>query len=167
MWTNVFGMQKQYSNELDDAVISVIHDSGLEVPYGRSVSFSGFFQDKALLSKIIQKGIPYSFFEKVRRFAFLSDDGWADALGISLKSLQRYKQSEKIFKPIQAEKIMEIAEVTQIGLEVFGSADKLNSWLETPSFALGNEKPIVLIKDSFGKELVISELLRIEHGIFV
>jgi putative toxin-antitoxin system antitoxin component (TIGR02293 family) len=62
---------------------------------------------------------------------------------------------------------MEMAEVTQIGLDVFGSIEKLRSWLHTPSFALGNVKPVELLKDSYGKELVLTELVRINHGILV
>ena len=35
------------------------------------------------------------------------------------------------------------------------------------SYALGKLKPIELLKDSYGKEMVIGELNRINHGILV
>ena len=60
-----------------------------------------------------------------------------------------------------------MAEVTKEGLEVFGNMDKLKLWLNTPNFSLGKIKPIELLKDSYGKELVIGELTRISHGILV
>lgn len=60
-----------------------------------------------------------------------------------------------------------IAEVTSIGLDVFGEMDKFKLWFDTPNFALGNKKPMELLKDSDGKELVISELTRINYGILV
>lgn len=63
--------------------------------------------------------------------------------------------------------VIEIAEVTKIGLEVFGDMDKLKLWLDTPNFALGKSKPIELLKDSYGKELVLSELIKINYGILV
>jgi putative toxin-antitoxin system antitoxin component (TIGR02293 family) len=82
--------------------------------------------------------------------------------------LHRYKkQSSKPFKPNQSEKIIEIAEVTNVGLDVFEDMDKFKLWLDTPNFALGELKPLDLLKDSYGKELVISELTRINHGILV
>ncbi|MFN6064781.1 MAG: antitoxin Xre/MbcA/ParS toxin-binding domain-containing protein, partial [Bacteroidota bacterium] len=82
--------------------------------------------------------------------------------------LQRYRAfPEHHFKPIHSEKIIEIAEVTKVGLDVFGNVEKLNLWLNTPSFALGKLKPIELLKDSYGKEMVISELHRMNYGIFV
>jgi putative toxin-antitoxin system antitoxin component (TIGR02293 family) len=58
-------------------------------------------------------------------------------------------------------------EVKQLGLEVFGRMEKLSLWLETPNYALGSLKPIDLLKDSSGKELVIAELTRINHGILL
>ena len=60
-----------------------------------------------------------------------------------------------------------MAEVTKLGLEVFEDMDKLKLWLNTPNFALGKIKPIELLKDSYGKDLVTSELVRINHGILV
>jgi putative toxin-antitoxin system antitoxin component (TIGR02293 family) len=60
-----------------------------------------------------------------------------------------------------------MAEVTSMGLDVFGSMEKLGLWLNTPNYALGYLKPLELLKDSYGKDLVISELTRINHGILV
>ena len=66
---------------------------------------------------------------------------------------------------IQTEKIIEMAEVTNIGLDVFGSMEKFKLWLDTPNYALGNLKPMELLRDSYGKEMVISELTRINYGV--
>ncbi len=68
---------------------------------------------------------------------------------------------------IHTEKIIELAEVTNFGKKVFDSNEQFYLWLNTPSFALGNLKPAKLLKDSYGKELVMAELNRIEQGIFV
>jgi len=96
-----------------------------------------------------------------------SESDWAMILDISTKSLQRYKQSDRNFKPLQSEKIIEIAEVTEFGLDVLGDANKFKLWLYTPNFALGNHKPIELLKNSYGKDMVLGELTRINHGIFI
>ena len=60
-----------------------------------------------------------------------------------------------------------MAEVTNVGKEVFGDLEKFKLWLNTPNFALGNVKPVELLRVSYGKEMVLGELNRIEHGIFV
>lgn len=132
------------------------------------ISFLDFFADKLLLIKAIKEGLPYKIFNQIKTFVLFSDAAWADFLDISLKSLQRYSQEDAFrFKSIHSEKILEIAEVTQFGIEVFGSFEKFEKWLNFPSYALGGYKPAELIADSYGKELVMAELNAIEHGIFV
>jgi len=116
----------------------------------------------------IRTGIPYSLFDLIQNYTPFSESDWADFLDISTKSLHRYRTSpEHHFKRIHSEKIIEMAEVTKVGLDVFSSIEKLKLWLNTPSYALGKLKPIELLKDSYGKEMVISELNRINHGILV
>jgi putative toxin-antitoxin system antitoxin component (TIGR02293 family) len=130
-----------------------------------AVSYSDLFNNKMLIIYLIREGIPYSLFDLISMNTPFSEKDWADILDISTKSLLRYKQNDTTFKLTQSEKIMEMAEVTDLGLEVFGAMDKFKSWLDTPNFALGNVKPVELLKDSFGKELVVGELTRINYGI--
>jgi putative toxin-antitoxin system antitoxin component (TIGR02293 family) len=68
---------------------------------------------------------------------------------------------------MHTEKIIEIAEVTKVGLELFEDVDKFKLWLNTPNYALGSHKPIELLKDSYGKDLILQELINTQHGIFI
>jgi len=121
-----------------------------------------------LVVHTIHRGIPYTLFQLIKEFTPFSDKDWAEFLNLSVKSLQRYKAEKTYhFKPIHSEKIIELTEVTLAGMEVFDSSEQFYLWLNTPSFALGNMKPIELLKDSYGKEMVLSELNRIDQGIFV
>lgn len=139
---------------------------GLEQNIG-NISFSDFFLNKMLIVKAIAKGIPFKIFAQIQKFTPFSDADWAAYLDISLKSLQRYREDDThCFKSIHSEKIIELAEVTNFGIAVFGSSEKFYAWLQTPSYALGGLKPSELIKNSYGKEMVMAELNRIEHGIF-
>lgn len=130
------------------------------------ITFTQFLSDKMMVIVVIQHGIPYSLFDTIQEVTPFTEKDWASFLGMSTKSLQRYKKADVTFKPIHSEKIIEMAEVTKLGLEVFGNKEKLNLWLHTPSFALGNIKPFDLIGNSYGKELVVGELTRINYGIF-
>ena len=125
-----------------------------------------FLLDKMNLVQFIQDGIPYRFFDKLKSQLPFSTQEWTDILGISLKSLQRYQNDKRAFKPIQSEKIINIAEVVQLGIDVFEDMDTFKLWLDTPTFALGNMKPKDLLHNSYGKDLVLTELIAIEHGIF-
>ncbi len=129
------------------------------------LTYSDFLSNRMLMIRMIREGVPYSLFSLIQHSSPFSESDWANFLDISTKSLQRYKQSEKNFKPIQSEKIIEMAEVTHVGVDVFGDLEKFKLWLGTTNFALGNIKPIELLKDSYGKEMVMGELTRIDHGI--
>ena len=131
------------------------------------VTYNEFLTDKMAMIRVIRSGVPYSLFSLIKTVTPFSEGDWAEILDISSKSLHRYKQDAKLFKPLQSEKIIEMAEVTSVGTEVFGSLEKFKLWLNTPNFSLGDLKPIELLKDSYGKELVIAELTHINHGILV
>ena len=133
----------------------------------RKITFSELLSDRMLIIRLIREGMPYPMFSLIRHITPFTESDWARLLEISTKSLNRYKLSSKSFKPIQSEKILEMAEVTNLGLEVFGEMGKFKLWLNTPVFSLGNNKPFELLRDSYGKEMVIAELTRINHGILV
>lgn len=125
-----------------------------------------FLSDKFQLFQTISKGLPYKVFEGIRQFTGISDQEWAHILDMSLKSLYRYKQSEKKFKSIHSEKILEVAEASQEGLKFFGSMAPYQQWLHQPSFALGGLQPIELLRSSYGKDMVVAELQRLQSGVF-
>ncbi len=134
----------------------------------KRIGYNEFLSDKMIMIAAIRAGIPYSLFELIQTYTPFTENDWANFLDLSTKSLQRYKSTKShSFKAIHSEKIIEIAEVTNVGLEVFGGIEKLRLWLNTPNFALAKQKPVELLKDSYGKELVLAELHRINHGILI
>jgi putative toxin-antitoxin system antitoxin component (TIGR02293 family) len=134
----------------------------------KGIPLRSFFADRMMVVDVIRKGIPNSLFMSIKDMAPFSDQEWSDFLDISLKSLQRYKkESAHVFRPIHSEKIVELAEVTSVGLDVFDTSEDFATWLNSPCHALGNIRPMELLRDSYGKELVLSELHRIDQGVFV
>ncbi len=133
----------------------------------RKLTYSEFLSNKMLIISVIKSGVPYSLFNLIKDVTPFSENDWAKFLSVSTKTLHRCKKDSKQFKPLQSEKIIEMAEVTNIGRETFGEVEKFKLWLDTPNYSLGNLKPMELLGDSYGKELVIGELTRINHGILV
>ena len=134
----------------------------------KSITYSDFFDNKMLIIHTIRKGLPYDLFSKIKEITPFTEDDWSEYLNLSKKTLHRHKSEINFhFKPIHSEKIIELAEVTNYGKEVFDTIEQFYTWLNTPSFALENLKPSELLKDSYGKELVMAELNRIDYGIFV
>lgn len=138
------------------------HHSNIEEPH---VSY-GLFSNRFQIVQAIKSGISYSTFQKLMEELPFTLENWADFLGLSTKSLSRYKTDKTTFKSLQSEKIIELAEVSLAGLEVFDSKEHFTAWLNAPCFALGSSAPIDLLFNSYGKELVLNELKRMDNGIF-
>jgi putative toxin-antitoxin system antitoxin component (TIGR02293 family) len=156
----------QLDLSLHEAFVRNAPDNEYFRDYSKSLTFSDFFSDRMLIVLAIKEGIPFHLFSLIKEISPFSNDEWSDLLNLSTKSLSRYRTANKRFKPIQSEKIIELAEVTKTGLEVFDSPGQFKLWLETPNFALGKRKPMDLLYDSYGKELVLGALTRIDQGIF-
>lgn len=159
---------KDITSRLDHALTRLISRSDINkqfVPAKKKITYADFFSNRMLIISVIKEGVPFSFFSLIQDYTPFSDNDWANFLDLSLKSLHRYKLTGKHFRRIQSEKIIEMAEVTNVGMDVFGDMDKFRLWLNTPNFSLGKLKPIELLNDSYGKEMVIGELTRINHGI--
>lgn len=159
---------KSYEDQLSKELSQYLRETDANdyVKLPKKIDYTQFFQNKLLLVFAIRNGLPYAVFELIQLHSPFSLQDWADLLNISYKSIQRYKTQQSRFKPTQSEKIFEVAEVLEMGTEVFGDMEKLKLWLDTTNFALGNLKPVELLHDSYGKEMVLAELNRIEHGIF-
>ncbi len=145
--------------------VAAVYKSELK---NKDISYSDFLNNKLLIVHSIRNGISYSFYDKIKELSPFTEKDWANFLGISTKTLQRFKNEKKhLFKPQHSEKIIELAEVTNYGNEVFDSGNKFYEWLKSPSIALGSMIPLDLLRDSYGKEMVMEELNRIDQGVFV
>ncbi|HEA29235.1 MAG TPA: DUF2384 domain-containing protein [Leeuwenhoekiella sp.] len=161
----------QYPNQLNEAVATYVNhmeaQRNLKVAH-KKISYDGLLNDRMLLVEAITAGLPLSIFNLIRKEAPFSDEDWAGFLDISKRSLDRFKaQGDHIFKASHSEKIFEIAEVTRLGKGIFDTVHDFYDWLNSTNFALGNYKPITLLSNSYGKELVVHELHAIDQGIFV
>ncbi len=170
MSNTMYKEQKNLALDVNEAIstyVQTISPVNMFTPSNKNLTYSDFLSNRMLIIHSIRKGIPYSLFKHIKANTPFTDADWASFLNISSKSLQRYKNEEDhIFKPIHSEKIIELAEVTNLGKEVFDSLEQFYFWLNSPSFALGNMKPVELLTNSYGKEMVINELNRIDEGIF-
>lgn len=134
--------------------------------YGNSIGYSSI-DDRGVFSIIdsINRGISFASFENIIKKYSFTLQNWADFLHISSKTLSRYQKEAKTFDALQSERIMQIEILHSKGEEVFGSKENFSTWLETENLALGNILPRDLLKNSFGINLLLDELVRIEHGV--
>jgi putative toxin-antitoxin system antitoxin component (TIGR02293 family) len=90
----------------------------------------------------------------------------AEYLQINYRTLQRYLQKNDLMNPDVSERALLVAQIAEMGKEVFGDENLFKIWLEAPSTALGGIAPESLLGSSTGMQLIRAELGRIEHGVY-
>ena len=61
---------------------------------------------------------------------------------------------------------MDYAAFAQRGIEVIGNKAAFAEWLHSPLTSLANKRPVDFLDTSFGIQLVIKVLGRLEQGVF-
>lgn len=156
-------IQSSNEKELYDVLNGIAYQNIQEPRVNYS---SNIFANKFKVNQIIMSGLSYPIFEKMQNNISFNKDEWAEFLDLSVRTLDRYKKEQKRFKASQSEKIISLIEVLERGKHVFGDLEVFKKWLHQEVPALANTKPINLLYTSYGKELVMAELTRIEHGVF-
>ena len=156
-------MYKRFNQEL----IKFVNESAAAYSNKKDIDLQELLADRFLIAELIELGVPYALFYQIKEMFPFNLNDWASYLDISLKSLQRYHNEARRFKPIHSEKIIELLEVFVFGVEVFeNDADQFKLWLKTPVMALAGKRPIDLLKNSYGQALVMDTLAALEYGIF-
>ncbi|QLG45412.1 type II RES/Xre toxin-antitoxin system antitoxin [Costertonia aggregata] len=115
--------------------------------------------------KLVREGIAYDDFLKFFRNEPFTDKEWANYLGISSRTLDRYRNGRKNFPAKQSERIIEIKRLLNYGESVFEDYDNFMEWLETKNIPMGGIVPKNLLDTTLGINMVQDQLGRIEQGI--
>ena len=112
------------------------------------------------------KDFTYREFKKIADISPFSQSEWAALLHVSERTLQRYAKSNGSFAPINAERALQIAHVISRGKEVFGSTEKFYGWISRSPYMLEGTLSIESLTSAYGIQMVLTQLGRIEHGLF-
>jgi putative toxin-antitoxin system antitoxin component (TIGR02293 family) len=112
------------------------------------------------------KDFTYREFKKIADKVPFTQKEWSDMLHISERTLQRYAKDDGNFTFNVIDRIIQIDKVIRRGTEVFGSPDKFISWLRSEPFMLEGKLSLQSLSDFDGITRVMTQLGRIEHGLF-
>jgi putative toxin-antitoxin system antitoxin component (TIGR02293 family) len=89
------------------------------------------------------------------------------AIGISLRTFQRRRDApEKALSADQSGRAWKFAEILAQAMDVFGSQEEAELWLERPAIGLEQRRPIDLLATPTGVELVETFLGRLKYGVY-
>ena len=116
------------------------------------------------LHERILMGLPYAAFDSVRTALRLTREEAATAIGIPERTLVRRKKEKKFTAP-ESDRLLRLARVAALAVQIFGTEENAAQWMKKPNFALGSRTPFELLETDAGVKAVEDVLWHIAYGI--
>jgi len=114
---------------------------------------------------IIRAGISKNQLVKLKEQFGLDYVVLSQILSVAKTTLHNKKGTQKFDSPT-SEKILSLADLYSYGYDVFEEKESFNRWMNKPSMALGDKKPIDYVDTLYGIEEIKKEIGRIEWGVY-
>jgi putative toxin-antitoxin system antitoxin component (TIGR02293 family) len=138
----------------------------------RAASVRNVFQGARSLSPLqahdlVAGGLPVAALrELMASFRLVDRDAVLNAVGISERTLQRANAADKPLDSNASDRMLRLASVAEMAIEVLGSQDAAERWLSAPAIGLDQRRPIDLLQSTGGTELVKKLLIRMDYGVY-
>lgn len=105
-------------------------------------------------------------FKKIADKVPFTQTDWAGILHLSERTLQRYAKNNGSFEGIYTDRILQLQELIELGLETFTSPDTFYQWLKKDKSVMGNVLNFGSLSSTRGIQETIHQLVRIQQGIY-
>lgn len=122
--------------------------------------------DSLQLLRSVEKGLPYSAFERLVANTSLPTDAALVLVNIPLRTLTRRKREGR-FHQDESDRLVRASRIFARAFSLFeGDRDAAKHWLSEPQKALGGEVPLAVARTEVGALEVERLIGRLEHGVF-
>ena len=118
------------------------------------------------LAEMAKEGLPSATLSRLAESLGWTRAALIERLGIPPRTAARRLTRRQPLSPTESERVLRLARVLVRATEVLESQDAARQWIQDPSAALGERKPIDLLATDIGTEIVLNELGKIDHGFF-
>jgi putative toxin-antitoxin system antitoxin component (TIGR02293 family) len=118
--------------------------------------------------ELLHRGLPRAALSKlIGNLHVIQVDEATEALGMSLRTLQRHKNTPVVHLDVQQSgRAWKFAEILAKATRVLGSQDEAEQWLRRPAIGLDQQRPIDLLTTPAGVKLVEDYLGRLEYDVY-
>jgi len=85
-------------------------------------------------------------------------------LEVTPKTFSKYKSPSYVFPARMAETTIKLLDLYHLGIEVFGTREQFQAWMNQPAHGLNHIVPLTILRTVTGIDLIIEELQRIAFG---
>ena len=112
------------------------------------------------------KDFTYNEFKKIADKSPFTKAEWAALLHVSERTLQRYAKDNCSFAPINAERALQIEKVLKEAKITFGKIENFYQWIKRNPYMLEGNLSFDSLTSYSGIEKILTQLGRIQHGLF-
>jgi putative toxin-antitoxin system antitoxin component (TIGR02293 family) len=117
------------------------------------------------LIALTREGIKKSSLKSLASHLGISMEVMSRLLHSSHRNIQR-KEEDELLDTLKTEKVLELAAFAQRAIDVTGSKEAFIEWLHSPLVSLNNKTPLEFLDTSFGIQLLLKLLGRLEQGVY-
>ena len=119
--------------------------------------------DDYSLVKKAREGITTDLFYAFAETIKMPEKVLASVINLSPRTISNYRSQNKFLDVNYSEHLLKLINLYGLGIEIFGSVNEFNLWLEKP-FYNSNEIPMDLLSTSGGVDLVAEEIEKLAQG---
>lgn len=141
-------------------------DQFLAVLFGADNDAVNPLSEQEWINKI-RSGLPCSTVTTLASKMDVPQKDIAVWLHTTTRTIQRSIEANTPLGLDLSDRVAQLIRVYRRCRDVFRDDKKVSVWLKSPNYALGNVSPVSLLDTIPGMEIVLDELGRIEHGVFI
>ncbi|MBC7555764.1 MAG: DUF2384 domain-containing protein [Chryseobacterium sp.] len=119
--------------------------------------------DDYSLVKKAREGITTDLFYAFAETIKMPEKVLASVINLSPRTISNYRSQNKFLDVNYSEHLLKLINLYGLGIEIFGSVNEFNLWLEKP-FYNSNEIPMDFLSTSGGVDLVAEEIEKLAQG---
>lgn len=124
----------------------------------------GHINDGEILHFLYTKDINWQHVNAIKTLTDFNDAVISDWLNVSVKTFREYKKPQTTFKENVKEQVLLLLSLIKHGIQVFGSIEEFDQWLNRKNFYFDNKSPATFLNTVTGVKFVDDRITAMEYG---
>ena len=150
---------------LSIAAEAAVQYDTLKVILGGNTSVPKTISSEMDLISLSRHGVRKSSLRSLAGYLGTTMEKMSSLVHSSHRNIQR-KDDDELLDTLKTEKVLELAAFIKRGIDVIGTEAAFKEWVHSPILAMGNRKPIDFLDTTFGIQMALKVLGRLEQGVF-
>ncbi len=128
---------------------------------------SAYFLRKKGQDRSKVPGLSFQDIEPIIEFFEYKQLDLAQFLDVNPSTVSRWRSNDSDIGSLRSKNIFEVDRIVSKGVRIFGSEKNFKEWLGTVNYALGDIRPVDLLKDPYGVDMVDGALEALSWGNYI